>query len=170
MDPGIKLDTNTQWSLEPGFKLAITPCHLASGDKYTSMKLSFKVQHNIMLLVVHKVCQAIIEEYCAEVVSCPTTPDEWWLVTEKFVSCWNFPHICRALDDKHIFIRKARNSRTLYHIYKDFYSVVLMGLITAEFKFTWRNVGGNGHIRYTDLQYFRTPRVHCRGILWPTTC
>ena len=63
--------------LEPGMKLALTLRHLASGNKYASMKFGWRVPHNTQSIVVREVCQAIVDEYVDEVLVCPSTPDGW---------------------------------------------------------------------------------------------
>ncbi|XP_041369942.1 uncharacterized protein LOC121383910 [Gigantopelta aegis] len=87
--------------LEPGMKLALTLCHLASGSKYASMKFGWRVPHNTQSLLVREVCQAIIDEYM----------------------------------DK---------TGSMYNNYKGFYSVVLMALVDADYKFIWADVSGTG--------------------------
>ena len=68
--------------LEPGMRLALTLRHLASGNKYASMKFGWRVPHNTLSLVVREVCQAIIDEYVDEVLVCPSTPDGWRAIAE----------------------------------------------------------------------------------------
>ncbi|CAM1322063.1 Uncharacterised protein r2_g3044 [Pycnogonum litorale] len=63
-------------ALDPGLKFACTMRHLASGDNYSSIKWDFRVPSNIMSMFVPEVCQAIIDEYAAEIIACPTTPAE----------------------------------------------------------------------------------------------
>ena len=74
-------------------KLALTLRHLASGNKYASMKFGWRVLHNTLSLVVREVCQAIIDEYVDEVLVCPSTPDGWRAIADKFFQRWNLPHI-----------------------------------------------------------------------------
>jgi len=112
--------------LEPGMRLALTLRHLASGSKYASMKFGWRVPHNTQSLVVRQVCQAIIDEYVDEVLVCPTTPDGWRAIADKFYQRWNFPHTCGALDRKHVACRCPPNSGSQYYNYKGFYSIVLM--------------------------------------------
>lgn len=68
--------TNYRNAIEPGLKLAMTIRHLATGDRYASMKFDFRVPHNTISLCVREVCQAIINEYKDECMQCPTTVEE----------------------------------------------------------------------------------------------
>lgn len=50
-----KQDTNYRNAIEPGLKLAMTIRHLATGDRYASMKFDFRVSHNTISLCVREV-------------------------------------------------------------------------------------------------------------------
>ena len=103
--PRNKMTTRYRKALEPGLKLAMTLRHLASGDRYASMKFEFRVPHNTMSLCVREVCQAIIDEFKDECIQCPTTEEEWRAISAEFERRWNVPHACGALDGKHIACR-----------------------------------------------------------------
>ena len=69
--PGIqKNDTLWRKSLEPGLKLAITLRHLAAGNKYTTLQFGFRVARNTISNFIPELCQAIVEEYKDEVITC----------------------------------------------------------------------------------------------------
>ena len=87
-----KQDTKMRKALPPGLKLAITVRFLASGDKYPSLMYSFRVARNTVSLIIPEVCQAIVEGYKDEVITCPTTPEEWTPIEEVFRNRWNIPH------------------------------------------------------------------------------
>ena len=152
-----KQDTWYRKALEPGLKLATTMRHLASGDRYASMKFNFRVPHNTMSICVREVCQAIIDEYKDECIQCPITVAEWRAISEEFGRRWNMPHACAALDGKHVACRSPRNSGSLYFNYKSFFSIVLMGLVDADYKFLWIDVGGYGHM--SDAQIFNASEL-----------
>ncbi|XP_070196620.1 putative nuclease HARBI1 [Littorina saxatilis] len=140
--------------LEPGMTLALTLRHHASGNKYASMKFGWRVPHNTQSLVVREVCQAIIDEYVDEELVCPSTPESWRAVADKFFQRWNFPNTCGALDGKHVACRCPPNSGSLYFNYKGFYSIVLMALVDADYKFIWADISGTGSA--SDAQIYNS--------------
>ena len=139
-----KRHTSCRAPLEPGLKLALTLRHLASGSSYMSMRYGWRVPHNTQSVIVREVCQAIIDEYLPEVMNCPTIPQEWLRVSEKFLQKWNFPHTCGALDGKHIACKCPFKSGSQYYNYKHFYSIVLFALVDADYKFIFADLGGTG--------------------------
>ncbi|KAJ8029927.1 hypothetical protein HOLleu_29460 [Holothuria leucospilota] len=92
-------------ALEPGHRLAITPRYMASGDSYTSLSYNFRVAHNTISKVIPETYEAIIQNNLEEVMTCPSTPEEWKLVTQSFSDRWNFHNTCGAIDGKHVAIK-----------------------------------------------------------------
>ena len=130
--------------LDPGLTIAITLRHIASGTKYAAVKFGWRVPHNTQSLAVREVCQAIIDEYLDEAMTCPTTPEGWREISEQFIEKWNFPHTCGALDDKHVACKAPPKSGSVCYNYKGFYSIVLMALVDADYKFLWADVCSPG--------------------------
>ncbi|XP_063960406.1 uncharacterized protein LOC135155411 [Lytechinus pictus] len=107
------------------------------------------IAHNTISLLIPDVCQAIIEEDKGEMMKCPTTPNEWRAISDQFMEKWNFPHTCGALDGKHVSC-KCPN-------YKGFYSVVLMALVDADYRFIWVDIGGMGSA--SDAQIYNASEL-----------
>ncbi|XP_060607325.1 uncharacterized protein LOC132759552 [Ruditapes philippinarum] len=124
---------HTWWrqALDPGLKFACNIRHLASGDSYSSIKRDFRIPSNTMLMIVPEVCQAFIDEYAAERKE----------IANEFLRRWNFPHVCGALDGKHVACKCPPNTGSTYHNYEGFFSIVLMTLVDADYKFIWLMLG-----------------------------
>lgn len=63
---------------------------------------------------------------------------------EEFSCKWNFPNCILAIDGKHIRIRSPNNSESLFHNYKDFFSIVLLAMIDANYTFIIVDIGSYG--------------------------
>ncbi|XP_063411178.1 putative nuclease HARBI1 [Mytilus trossulus] len=150
-------DTRLRKALEPGLKLAVTIRHLSFGDKYPTLQYDFRVARNTISMFVPEVCQAIVDEYKVEAISCPTTQREWRDIAEEFQRKWNVPHACGALDGKHIAIRCPSNTGSLFNNYKGFFSVFLLALVDADYKFLWIDIGGCGSM--SDAQIYNNSEL-----------
>ena len=130
--------------LEPGLKIATTLWFLATGNSFQSMEFGWRSAHNTIGKFVPEVCDTIVEEYAADVFHTPTTPDGWQKVTRGFQDRWNFPHVCRALDSKHVAVQKPQNTGSIYYNYKGFFSIVMLVLCDANYRAIWAHVGSHG--------------------------
>lgn len=65
-------------------------------------------------------------------------------MSEGFSSRWNLPHVLGAVDGKHIRIRCPRNSGSLYYNYKNYFSIVLLGVVDHDYKFLFVDCGSEG--------------------------
>ena len=139
-----KKTTRFRAPLEPGLKLAITLRHLATGESYHSLAFQFRVPHNTISLLVKEVCESIVEEFQAEVICTPTNAAEWKELADRFYSRWQLPHCLGAIDGKHVAIKCPSESGSVYHNYKGFFSIILLAVVDADYKFIWADVGANG--------------------------
>ena len=141
---GFRITKQHTWyrePLQPSLKLALTLRHLASGSKYSNMNYAWRIPHDNQSLAVREIYQAIIDEYILEMITCPTTPEGWRAISDKFPQEWNFLHTCGALNGKHITCKCPPKSGSQYLNYNGFYSVVLMALLDADCKFIWADLG-----------------------------
>ncbi len=129
-----KQDTFYRKALQPGLMLAITLRFLTTGDSYHSVMYGFRVAFNTISCIVREVYSAIIQEYQEEVIACPTMPQEWSTIADLFSQKWQFHHALGSLDGKHVAIRCPKKRGSLYYNYKGFHSIVLLGLVDADYQ------------------------------------
>ena len=110
-------------------KLAITLCHLTTGDSYATLQYDLRVARNTISLLVKDVCEALVLVLKNEMIICPLNSDTWHKTAEEFKLCWTVQHACGALVCKHVAIRNPPKSGSIYHNYKGFNCIVLMALV-----------------------------------------
>jgi len=147
-----KQSTNFVAAHPAGLKLAITLRFLATGECSKSLSYSFLVPRSTISTFLPEVCAAIHEEYKDEVIQFPETQEGWRAVAQRFETKWNVPHALGAIDGKHFRIKKPRKSGSLYYNYKKFYSVLLLAVVDADYKFMYADIGGLGH--QSDCQLY----------------
>lgn len=74
----------------------------------------------------------------------PSSEEEWKLIGKAFEEKWNYPFCLGALDGKHVSIKQPDCSGSLYFNYKHFFSIVLLALVDAEYRFVYVDVGAPG--------------------------
>ena len=73
---------------------------------------------------------------------------------------WNVPHAVGAQESRHIAIEKPKKTCREYFNYKGYFSLVLLALVDAEYKFLWVNVGASGSS--SDAQIFNCSKLKRR--------
>ena len=84
--------------------------------------------------------------------------DAWLQISQKFYEKTNFPNCIGALDGKHIRVKKPNNTGSEYYNYKCFFSVVLMAMTDADYKFTAIDVGSFGSS--SDSNVFKRSKMY----------
>ena len=87
----------------------------------------------------------------------PIYPQEWLKVEETFRLRWNIPHALGAIDGKHVGVKCPAHTGTRYYNCKGFYSVILLALVDADYKYLWLDVGANGGC--SDAQLFNSSEL-----------
>ena len=69
---------------------------------------------------------------------------EWQTIADDFFVRWNFPNCIGAIDGKHIMIQCSRNSGSLFFNYKSDFSIVLLAVASADYRFVMVDIGAYG--------------------------
>lgn len=131
--------------------------YLASGNSFVDLHHAFRLGETTIREIVRRVCSAIwsnLKEKCLR----EPTKVEWLRIAEKFESSANFPNCLGAVDGKHIRIVKPPNSASIYFNYKKYFSIVLMAIADADYKFTVIDVGAYG--KCADSTVFQQSRFY----------
>lgn len=108
------------------------------------MAFSVRVSASIIGKIIPEVCVAIWEKLSSIYMRMPADSEDWKVIAKNFESIWNFPHCIGAIDGKHVVIKAPSNSGSLYFNYNGRFSVVLMALVDAAYKFIAIDVGSYG--------------------------
>lgn len=74
----------------------------------------------------------------------PRNQHEWSSVADELEQKWDYPNCIGAVDGKHVHIICPPNSGSDYYNYKGHYSIVLLGIVDANYCFLYANVGCQG--------------------------
>ena len=141
MKPKItKETTRFRLPISPEEKLAITLRFLATGETYKSLMYQYRVSEVSISRFVPEVCQVIIESFMEEYMSLPDSKEKWLSVAKEFEEKWQFPNCVGAIDGKNVPLINPFNSASTY------FSLVLLALADADYKFLYVSVGRQGRI------------------------
>ena len=127
-------------------------------------------------MIVNEVCTAIVEDLWDEFVASflPNTNDEFMDRLSEFGSEWQFPYAFSAIDGSHLPSRcpagGAESMKQYFNFQnKGFYSIVLMALVDAKYRFIWTSIGAPGNTH--DSTYFQSTDLWgkiCAGEIIPS--
>jgi hypothetical protein len=107
------------------------------------MSFSYRIASSNVHSFVISTCEAIWKKLSPTELPQPTE-EIWKNIAEEFYSIWQFPNCIGATGGKHTDIQAPHNSGSLFFNYKKTFSVVLLALVDANYKFVIIDVGGYG--------------------------
>lgn len=116
---------------------------LGTGESFSSLALQYRLGTSTVSGSVHTICRKIESQMLAMQFPKPTE-DMWNVIAVKFWSKWNFPNCIGAIDGKHVNIVAPAHSGSMFFNYKKTFSIVLLALVDADYKFTFIQVGDFG--------------------------
>ncbi|KAL4122487.1 hypothetical protein QTP88_014809 [Uroleucon formosanum] len=82
-----------------------------------------------------------------------TPTEEVWKNSEiGFRELWNFPNCIGSIDGKHVSIKCPPKTGSSFFCYKNFFSIVLLGIVDPNYKFLIVDIGSYG--RHSDSSIF----------------
>ncbi|KAM3924778.1 uncharacterized protein RB166_008129 [Leptodactylus fuscus] len=136
-------DTIMRKALSPTERLVITLRFLATGESFASLHLQFRVGISTISGVVRSTCHLIWQHL--QPIAMPSPTQEIWLQSAAgFQSVANFPNCIGAVDGKHVRVQKPPHSGSHFFNYKKYFSVVLMAVADATYRFRAIEVGAYG--------------------------
>ncbi|XP_057299342.1 uncharacterized protein LOC130629968 [Hydractinia symbiolongicarpus] len=127
-------------------KVAATLKFLSCGINYVELQYLFRVHKSNLSQFIPEVCEAIYMQLKEKYLKTPCTEEEWRKIALQYEELWTFPNCIGSMNGKHIVIKQPKNSGSFYFKYKGTFSIVLLALVDANYKFIYVDVGCNGRI------------------------
>lgn len=108
-----------------------------------SVALAYRVGESTAHMIVKETC-TILVQVLIPIYMKPPTEVEWKEICSDFLRLWNLPNCVGAIDGKHITIQAPPNSGSMYFNYKKTFSLVLMAVCDARYRFMLFDVGAYG--------------------------
>ncbi|KAK4322343.1 hypothetical protein Pmani_001916 [Petrolisthes manimaculis] len=139
-----KQDTRMRKAVTSHERLSVTLRHLATGESKQSLGYAYWISPNLLSRIIPEVCEALYQMLHTSHLKLPQTEDEWRRVQADYNNEWQFPNCMGALDGKRVLIGKPAKSGSIYYDYKSNFSVIMLALVDAKYKFLYADVGGAG--------------------------
>ncbi|KAM4033498.1 uncharacterized protein ACNLHF_020406 [Anomaloglossus baeobatrachus] len=147
-----KTDTYSRFSITPEERLLVTLRFLATGESLSSLHYQFRLGISTISGIIRDTCQALWDCLHEDFIPQPTR-ERWLAIAEQYYNICQFPNCLGSVDGKHIRIVKPAASGSEYYNYKKYFSIVLMAITDAEYKFISVDIGAYG--RSNDSQVFK---------------
>ena len=148
----LQRDTVNEDPISLECRLAICLYRLARGDYYYTISKMTGLGVSTVCTIVNEVTKAIVENLWDECVTkhMPKTEEEFRNKMIDMEQLWQFLCCWSAVDGCHIPIKcppGGPESRKEYYNFKNFYSVIMMGMVDSNYRFIWGTCGfpGNSH-------------------------
>lgn len=116
---------------------------MATGESFHSLAFAFRTHYTWVSRIIHATLAAIVKNLMH--IAMPTPTEETWKKNASdFEIKWSYPNCIAAIDGMHVRLRCPNKTGSLCYNYKDFFSVVLLGLVDANYKFVAVDIGAYG--------------------------
>ena len=126
-------------------RVAITLWCLATPAEYRTVAHLFGVARSTVCEIVHETCNAIVSTLLNTYIKFPNG-DVLDSVVDSFLTKWGVPQCVGAIDGCHIPIAAPVNNHTDYYNRKGWYSMILQGVVDANYCFLDICIGWPGSV------------------------
>ncbi|ODM90566.1 putative nuclease HARBI1 [Orchesella cincta] len=124
-------------------KLAVTLRFLATGNAQISLAMNYRITPAAISKLLRQTMEALCQ--VLEASELPPPSEKIWADSEKTNSeNWNFSNCCGATDGKHVRIRAPSLSGSHNFNYKGYFSVALLAVVDASYRFIIVDIGASG--------------------------
>lgn len=125
---------------------------MATGTNYSALHFDFLMGVSTIAKIVKETCEVIWEVLQPSEMPVPSVQD-WLDIAERFYTKTQFPNLVGAVDGKHVRLECPKSSGTQYFNYKQFFSLILLGICDSNYCFTIIDVGSFG--KESDCNIFK---------------
>ena len=111
-----------------------------TGDAITTIAYNFRISVLTARQMILDVCTTILDALTSIHMPVPSKV-EWHTIADDFFARWNFPNCIGAIDGKHVMIQCPVNSGSLFYSYKPYFSIVLLEVTSADYRFVMVDIG-----------------------------
>lgn len=131
--------------------------YLATGIPLKQIAFNFRGSKTAVSSIVIEVCKAISTTLRKIHMKKPTVED-FRKIAIEFDEKWDFPNFIGSIDGKHIRVKCPSNSGSMYFNYKNCFSIVLMAIAKAKYKFIMVDIGAYG--KDSDGGVFKNSQIY----------
>ena len=138
--------SNSRNGLSAKEQLMVTLRYLAGGESHKTLSLYFMIGRPTISKFIPRVLKAIITHLGPIHAKVPSSENEWLEVERRFANRWDYVNTIGAIDGKHVVMIKPRSSGSTYYNYKQSFSINLMAIVGADYKFIAYDIGSPGRM------------------------
>ena len=160
-----KRDTNFRKAISARQRLAVTLYRLADTATYRTIANLFAIGKSTVCEIVVQVCNAIVQFLLPRYIRLPQSAQEIRERIDESRDRAGFPQVVACVDGCHIPIKAPQNNPEDYVNRKGFHSIILQGLVDANYLFLDVCVGWPGKVH--DARLFKNSSLYtslCGGV------
>lgn len=108
-----------------------------------SISLAYRVGRSTVSGIIRETCKAIWNQLQPLYMK-PPELDDFQVIAKEFQDLWQFPNCIGAVDGKHCEIQCPPNSGSDFFNFHEFFSIVLLAVVDARYRFIYIDVGAKG--------------------------